>query len=101
MLNDALLIIDCNGCGACCRHMGHPTFLPSESTWLALPKHLKQELKAYDASRPKTKDGRPISDVGQPCIWLEPDGTCRHYEHRPEVCRDFEVGSAACLRFRE
>jgi hypothetical protein len=25
---------------------------------------------------------------------------CRHYEHRPPVCREFRVGSAACHRHR-
>jgi Fe-S-cluster containining protein len=74
-------------------------FMPDER--LALLEHLRQELDAYDQSRPKTDDGRAIDDYGQPCIWLKSDGTCRHYEHRPQVCRDFEVGCKACLRFRE
>ena len=92
---------DCRGCGACCRHVGHPMFLryagpgqPAEPAWRSLPRRLKREVLAY------LKAKGPRDDYGEPCIWLEPDGTCRHYEHRPRVCRDFEAGEEDCLRFR-
>jgi Fe-S-cluster containining protein len=103
---------DCRGCGACCRHVGHPMFmrhLPAESAadyasdrrspgrseraWVLLPIHLKQEFLAY---LEQTGGG---NDDGEPCYWLDPDGTCRHYEHRPRVCEWFEVGGEACRRF--
>src|SRR5206468_9386250 len=30
----------------------------------------------------------------EPCLWLDPvTRRCRYYEHQPDVCRDFEVGS--------
>jgi Fe-S-cluster containining protein len=36
-----------------------------------------------------------------PCLWLDREtGRCRHYEYRPEVCRDFEPGSEECRKFR-
>lgn len=36
-----------------------------------------------------------------PCLWLDPlTRRCRHYEDRPPVCREFQVGSAACHRHR-
>lgn len=39
---------------------------------------------------------------GMPCVWLNRvTGRCRHYEFRPDVCREFEVGGEACLRYRE
>lgn len=35
------------------------------------------------------------------CVWLEPiSGECTNYEHRPFVCREFEVGCESCLSFR-
>ncbi len=37
-----------------------------------------------------------------PCCWLDPTTRkCRWYEHRPEICRDFELGGESCLRKRE
>lgn len=89
---------DCHGCGACCRHVGHPMFcrpmgprLPAEPGWKKLPRELKRELLEYLESI--------TDDFGKPCIWLQPDGTCKHYHHRPQVCRDFERGSQDCLEF--
>jgi Fe-S-cluster containining protein len=100
---------DCRGCGACCRHMGHPTFvrpdggLAAEEQWLTLPEDLKAEIIGYMA-RMKEEYLAGLreanDDYGEPCCWLGPDGECKNYEHRPQVCRDFEVGGEDCLRFR-
>jgi Fe-S-cluster containining protein len=36
------------------------------------------------------------------CIWFDENSMrCRHHEHRPSVCRDFEVGSEDCVGWRE
>lgn len=36
------------------------------------------------------------------CIWLDPNTRrCRWYEHRPQICRDYEMGGASCLAERE
>lgn len=35
-----------------------------------------------------------------PCSWLGPDKACQHYTHRPEVCRQFEMGGEDCLEIR-
>lgn len=53
-----------------------------------LPDDVKMELYRY----------KPRSD-SEACIWLTSDG-CRHYAHRPSICRNFVVGSEACLRWR-
>lgn len=35
------------------------------------------------------------------CIWLKKQTMrCRYHEHRPMICRDFEVGSEDCLAWR-
>jgi Fe-S-cluster containining protein len=70
---------------------------PDESAWEGMPVRLKHEVMAYY----KTLDPYNDDDFGLPCFWLMPEGTCRHYEHRPEVCREFEVGGEDCLRIRE
>lgn len=36
------------------------------------------------------------------CVWLDPDTLrCRWYEHRPQVCRDHQVGGESCLNWRK
>jgi len=57
----------------------------------ALPKHLLATLPPED---------EPIPDSHPPCSWLTPDKKCRHYDHRPEVCRQFEMGEQDCLEIR-
>ena len=101
----------CKGCGACCRHMGHPVFLRyggpqlhAEEGWLNLPEPLKSEIDAYLARLMEERDKGlrgHAGDYGEPCIWLEPSGACRHYEYRPWVCRDFERDGEDCLRIRQ
>ena len=34
------------------------------------------------------------------CAFLTTDGLCAEYEDRPYICRNFPVGSAACLSIR-
>jgi Fe-S-cluster containining protein len=39
--------------------------------------------------------------AGLPCCWLDLETKrCRWYEHRPTVCRDFEVRSVECQGHR-
>ena len=101
------------GCGAGCRHMRFPPFLlnrhfaelsgksgwevypPSEddATWEAMPAGLRGELRAG-------WERIPDDDEDRPCVWLQSDGTCRHYEHRPKVCREaIEPGDDGCRTF--
>lgn len=35
------------------------------------------------------------------CIWLDQStAKCRYYEHRPMICREFELGSDECRAVR-
>jgi Fe-S-cluster containining protein len=108
-----LTAADCKGCGACCRHVGHPMFMlgsevgfswPPETPWINLPDELKRRHREYLADRGYLAYRGYLADLdgddGEPCYWLQPDGTCAHYEHRPDVCREFEVSGDSCLRFR-
>ena len=37
-----------------------------------------------------------------PCIWLDmKTRMCKHYEHRPSICRTFPVGEKACREYRQ
>jgi len=82
----------CEDCGICCLHVNCPPLLPEERE--RLPKSLRVEIDGYlDSIRYEDKDW--------PCIWFDRStGKCRHYEHRPEVCREFEPGGEGCNRMR-
>jgi Fe-S-cluster containining protein len=61
-----------------------------------LPEWLEAELRADLEWVERTRR----SD-DEPCIWFDQETRrCKHYEYRPELCRDFEVGEEDCLRVR-
>ena len=81
----------CEGCGECCAHMSSPPVLFTE--FEALPDTLAHGIREYLAGLNYRDDG--------PCIWLDQTTKkCKHYEHRPGVCRDFNLGSESCHRHR-
>ncbi len=84
-------VTSCDNCGACCLGMDIPLFSLEE--FQQLPEELAQEIdEAIDAG---------LSDLGNSCLWFDQaTKTCKHYEHRPEVCREFGVGSEDCMRRR-
>lgn len=96
-------IDDCQDCGVCCMHMGYPPYLgmlegeEPEQHWLTIPGDLKASLLAYV----ETYTPPPEGQLEGPCIWLDQSTKlCKHHEHRPRVCRDFQVGSKGCLEWR-
>ena len=100
----------CRGCGACCTHVGVPPGYdppiaegsPDYELFLAIPEALRDELRDYYQAvwAGKTEDRSLSGNV--PCLWFDLETRrCRHYEHRPNVCRTFEIGGASCLGHRE
>jgi Fe-S-cluster containining protein len=99
-----LPVVSCTGppCGACCEHQaGLPV------TWYTviepdapLPADLRREID--DTARRWNGPGMwrgPGDDA--PCVWYDAaTKRCRHYENRPAVCREFEVGGPECLTWR-
>ena len=95
-----LPVLNCDGCGACCQSIGHPQFwrhktgADADPHWQRLPGHLKDEINEHVASLEE-------ADMFQPCIWFDKQSLgCRHYDYRPQMCRDFEVDSEHCRRMR-
>ena len=108
--------VSCDDCGgSCCRKVGSPpgwlfditaaakeqaAGMPrcswTRSEWGAsLPEELFDEMLIY-----VTTDGRRY-DRGLPCLWLdEATGRCRHYDLRPDVCKEFDVGGEDCIESR-
>ena len=99
----------CDGCGACCRRNGSPPLLYNSG------------LSARDADgcerHPFRPPDLPVALIAQidalflglhrgqeppgPCCWYDAaTARCRHYELRPQVCRDYERGSVACVSDR-
>lgn len=82
-------VTNCDGCGACCRNQPFPPFTRHDSD--TLPAHLVDELL-----------GAGKREDPEACLWLdEVTGRCTHYEHRPILCREFELGGDVCLYVRE
>lgn len=78
--------------------------------WLAMPAELRAELKAYydgvqagtiqDRTRNFGYQANPENDI--PCLWYDLDAKrCKHHEHRPDVCREFDVGGPECKATRQ
>ena len=82
-------VTNCDGCGACCRNQPFPPFTQRDGD--DLPGHIVDELLGAGK--------REDSDA---CLWLdEVTGRCKHYEYRPMLCREFELGGDVCLYARE
>ncbi len=82
----------CDGCALCCRFLDVPPFTYENGD--APPPHLKAELDAL-VDRPD------FVPTFVPCPWLDAQTLrCRHYEHRPKACRDFQRDGAICLDMR-
>ena len=94
----------CDGCGLCCEGIGSPVALYVTRPGLAAdhpfrPVGLPQELiREIDEHFLGLFRGQERQDR---CLWFDPAARCcRHYEWRPQVCRDYELGGAPCLDLR-
>lgn len=91
--------VTCDNCGACCRHIVQPRW--TEGVRPGFPPRLMDELFHFD-----TCIRRSLPE-DWPCCWLDlATMRCRHYEWRPEVCRENNgegvmPGNEACLAHRK
>lgn len=61
-------------------------------------------LKTADLVKAEAEIKRSQQEQTIPCLWLDEDTKrCKHYEHRPEVCRDSVMvpGNGPCLSTRK
>lgn len=117
-----LPILDCHGCGVCCLHMGYPAFnltrdqliaasrgqeidsrelgpaaIKDLERWVEMPPIRQQEILSAMQDYQSPSEG----ELDSACIWLDPTSRlCRHHLHRPQVCRDFEIGCKQCHGWR-
>lgn len=79
-------------------HMAVPPF--EREGVLALPSELQREVELMDKFREHQYAAHGTDYT--PCLWLDPfTRKCKHHEHRPQVCRDFEVGNVHCITLRK
>lgn len=107
---------NCDNCGACCTHMatppGHAAYFPPKG--LRIPKWAQGVGDAkYIAAMPQKvwDETRRLFDeawatnrsaLEVPCFWYdEKTRRCKHWEYRPSVCRNFQIGEPACIAHRE
>ena len=80
----------CNRCGACCRDMGTPPFLPDEKR--DLPMTVRLICEAMYLTWPI----RGEEEV--PCYFWDTVMGCRIYPYRPSVCSNFVPGGEGCTQ---
>ena len=85
----------CTDCGACCMEMCAPLFAEDVLETSVLPPDVAADYTVGMAAR--ERDGWPEN---MPCFWLGKSLTCRHYNHRPPGCREFNAGSEVCMEWR-
>ena len=86
-------VADCGGCGVCCLEQSVPPFLDDID-------FVPRELLAEVLEVLKHEDERTAQKL--PCSWFDTQTRkCKHHEHRPNICREYETGGELCLEIRE
>lgn len=77
--------------------MDEDAFAEDAARIRALPEKAMTELRAYMEN---LLAGQENAD--RVCIWLNKESRqCRFHEHRPSICREFELGSSECVDWRQ
>ena len=104
----------CDGCGDCCMEQGSPPMYlyylgdvppePDDEDWFRAKNLPTDALAILLDYRTRLMDGQVDHSSGgdPPCCWLNMETkACRFYDHRPQICRDFERGSDDCHNWRD
>lgn len=87
-------ILSCEGCGACCRRTPVPPFEPGEEAFWNVPEWMLEPV----LERIRREEQFELL----PCVWFDSATLlCRHYDYRPQACRNFELGSPLCRLSRD
>lgn len=92
--------LSCDGCGVCCEEQGLPPEYAVPALLLHIPEALRNEIALHQEE--ERQAGRTRHERGLPCIWYDAETKkCRHYEYRPDICREVPIGGSSCLFWRE
>lgn len=96
-------IENCNDCGACCTEQaGLPISWYFGAVRFGDPDTLPTALRFEGETMLKDFRNGHFPPDGSPCVWYDAEAKrCRNYEHRPEICQDFERGSVGCHEWRK
>lgn len=94
----------CDACGLCCEGIGSPVALyASRPEWSSqhpfrpqgLPDELIREIDEHFMGLYRGQEPQ------ERCLWFDAQARrCQHYEWRPQICRDYELGGTGCLILR-
>ena len=83
------ILESCDNCAACCLRTPIPPFQPGEEVVLNVPDEWLVPVHE--------RIGADQQFDLVPCVWLNTDTLlCRHYDLRPQACRDFQINSDLC-----
>jgi Fe-S-cluster containining protein len=98
---DVLEPATCESCGLCCEKIGSPVLIYATRAGLPephpfrptdIPQRLVDEIDAHFSGLFRGQEPQ------RACLWFDSAARrCGHYEWRPQVCRDYELGGPACL----
>ena len=102
--SDVLRPESCDGCGLCCEGIGSPVLVyvsrpnvsgPHPFRPRDLPEELIRDIDERFAGLTRGQEPQ------ERCVWFDAAGRrCKHYQWRPQLCRDYELGGSACLSLR-
>jgi Fe-S-cluster containining protein len=73
--------------------VGIPPFYREGKEWELLPELLRREIEAVPIV--------PNTILNQPCMWFDAETlSCKNYELRPQICREFKVDGDGCRVYR-
>ena len=94
--------VDCHSCGGVCCHAGTVLPLSLQEAGLLQAAGTDMVVQTHDPYDVPAPDGRQFYLLNGDCGNLDADGRlCTVYEDRPQVCRDFVMGSVACQGIRD
>jgi len=95
----------CDHCGLCCEGIGSPVLLytsrgddsaPHPFRPDGMPQELIDEIDGCFSGLSRGQESQ------ERCLWFDTDlRRCKHYDWRPQVCRDYQLGGDGCLLARE
>src|SRR6478752_5938914 len=97
---------DCDSCSACCQSLGCPPFLLDLSSGTPQAVGGDDSLADHQRLLDAPAEARAAyfashGSINCHCAWLDSNkNRCRFYEHRPDICRNFEVGGSWCSKSR-
>jgi Fe-S-cluster containining protein len=94
----------CDDCGLCCQGVGSPVMVYQSRPDIAgphparppdLPQPLIEEIDAHFLGLARGYEPQ------ESCLWYDPEARCcKHYEWRPPICRQYELGGQDCRKLR-